>query len=181
MNQRITSRLAAALSTLPLLTALGCSHDTQSDAMGTVSQQFVAATQIFINEIHYDNVGTDEGEFVEIAAPAGTDLSSYSLVFYNGANGQQYSTLVLSGIVADQGNSFGTAAFALPANGIQNGGPDGVALVGGDGVVLFLSYEGTFDAVDGPAAGTTSTDIDVRESGSTPVGASLQLSGTGEQ
>lgn len=30
---------------------------------------------VFINEIHYDNAGTDVGESVEIAAPAGTNLS----------------------------------------------------------------------------------------------------------
>ncbi len=45
-----------------------------------------ADTSVFINEIHYDNTGTDTGEFVEIAGPAGTDLSGWRLVFYNGAS-----------------------------------------------------------------------------------------------
>ena len=40
---------------------------------------------VFINEIHYDNVGTDSGEKVEIAGPAGTDLSGWKLVRYNGS------------------------------------------------------------------------------------------------
>src|SRR5262245_8983842 len=40
---------------------------------------------VFINEIHYDNVGTDTGEFIEIAGPAGTDLAGWRLVRYNGA------------------------------------------------------------------------------------------------
>ena len=31
-----------------------------------------AATPVFINEIHYDNTGTDAGEFIEVAGPAGT-------------------------------------------------------------------------------------------------------------
>ena len=30
---------------------------------------------VFINEVHYDNDGTDTGEAIEIAGPAGTDLS----------------------------------------------------------------------------------------------------------
>jgi hypothetical protein len=30
---------------------------------------------VFVNEIHYDNVGADTGEAVEIAGAAGTDLS----------------------------------------------------------------------------------------------------------
>ena len=45
----------------------------------------------------------------------------------------------------------------------------------------FLSYEGSITATDGPANGETSTDILVSESGSTAVGHSLQLSGTGTQ
>ena len=46
-------------------------------------------------------------------------------------------------------------------------------------VVQFLSYEGTLTATDGPAIGMTSTDIGVAEDSLTPVGYSLQLSGTG--
>ena len=34
----------------------------------------VAQTTVFINEIHYDNTGTDQGESIEVAGPAGTDL-----------------------------------------------------------------------------------------------------------
>jgi hypothetical protein len=47
--------------------------------------------------------------------------------------------------------------------------------------VQFISYEGSFTAVGGPAAGLTSTDIGVSESSSTPVGFSLQLTGTGSE
>ncbi|MCG8422814.1 MAG: hypothetical protein MJE77_33280 [Proteobacteria bacterium] len=42
-----------------------------------------------------------------------------------------------------------------------------------------MSYEGSLTAVDGPAAGMTSSDIGVSESSSTSVGYSLQRSGTG--
>ena len=55
-------------------------------------------------------------------------------------------------------------------NGIKNakfngtGNPAGLALVDNTGAVVeFLSYEGTFTALDGPAAGVTSTDIGVAE------------------
>ncbi|MEM8588344.1 MAG: endonuclease/exonuclease/phosphatase family protein [Pseudomonadota bacterium] len=139
------------------------------------------ATSVFINEIHYDNIGTDVGEGVEIAGPAGTDLTGWNLVFYNGANGRVYDTVDLSSaILVDQDDGFGTFSVGFLTNGIQNGSPDGIALVDNDGVVVqFLSYEGDFQAVDGPAAGLTSTDIGVRETGSTPVGSSLQLTGTG--
>lgn len=134
------------------------------------------ATSVFISELHYDNIGTDVGEFIEIAAPMGTDLTGYSLVLYNGNGGTVYGTVALSGVVANQSNGQGTIAVDFAVNGIQNGAPDGVALVDAEGNVLeFLSYEGAFTAVGGPANGRTSVDIGVAEDGDTPIGQSLQL------
>ncbi|MEQ1592678.1 MAG: tandem-95 repeat protein [Thiobacillaceae bacterium] len=136
----------------------------------------------FINEIHYDNVGTDTGEAIEIAAAAGTNLSGWSLVLYNGAtpgSAVVYDTLALSGIITDQGNGYGTLSFAYPTDGIQNGGNDAIALVdGGGNVIQFLSYEGVTTASGGPANGMTSTDIGIAETGTTPVGDSLYLTGS---
>ncbi len=145
------------------------------------STPYVAAvdTPIFINEIHYDNVGTDVGEGVEIAGPAGTDLTGYAVVFYNGNGGASYATLNLNGTVPDQQNGYGTLWFAQSS--IQNGSPDGLALVApGDLVIQFLSYEGVFTAADGPAAGMESTDIGVEQDNPVPeIGFTLQLTGTG--
>jgi uncharacterized protein len=136
---------------------------------------------VFINEIHYDNVGTDAGEAIELAGLAGIDLTGWQLLLYNGTNGQLYNTRSLDGlIIPDQQDGFGTLSITYPANGIQNGAPDGIALVDNNGtVVQFLSYEGSFTAVDGAAAGRTSTNIGVEETDRTPVGFSLQLRGTG--
>ncbi len=135
------------------------------------------AQSVFINEIHYDNAGGDVGESVEIAGPAGTDLSTYSIVLYNGSNGTSYNTVTLSGSIDDEGSGFG--AIAQPISGMQNGAPDGIALLDGGAVVQFLSYEGSFTATNGPANGQTSIDIGVNETSGTPVGESLQLTGTG--
>ena len=136
------------------------------------------AQDVFINEIHYDNSGADTGEGVEIAGPAGTDLSGWSLVLYNGSNGTAYNNIALSGIITDQQGGLGTVSFAIA--GIQNGGPDGLALVdASNAVVQFLSYEGSFTAVGGAADGLVSEDIGVAEASSTAVGFSLQLGGTG--
>ncbi len=133
---------------------------------------------VFISEIHYDNAGADSGEAIEITATAGADLSGWELVFYNGNNGEVYATASISGMPADQQGGFGTLVINLPANGLQNGGPDGIALVDPDqSLVEFLSYEGSFTAVGGPADGVTSTDIGVSESSSTAAGFSLQLEG----
>jgi uncharacterized protein len=144
-------------------------------------QPVMAATSVFINEIHYDNVGTDAGEAIEIAGPAGTNLTGWSLILYNGAGGAAYDTKPLSGTIPNQQNGFGTLSFTYPVNGIQNGSPDGMALVNASSaVVQFLSYEGTFTAVGGPANGMLSVDIGVSENGTEPVGNSLRLSGSGQ-
>lgn len=142
------------------------------------------ATSVFVNEFHYDNTGADAGEFLEIAGPAGTDLTGWRIVRYNGSNGLVYTTPAatetLSGTIPDQGNGFGTVVISYPSNGFQNGAPDGFALVDNNNtVVQFLSYEGSFTAVDGVAAGLTSTDIGISQGGDEPIGASLQLTGTG--
>ena len=100
-----------------------------------------AATPVFINEIHYDNTGTDAGEAIEIAGPAGTDLTGWTIVLYNGATGLVYDSDALSGVLPDQDNGFGTISLAYPVNGIQNGDPDGLALcLMSSELVQFLSY-----------------------------------------
>lgn len=128
---------------------------------------FAASANVFINELHYDNAGSDTNEKVEVAAPAGTNLSGWKIVLYNGSGGASYSTVNLSGTVANQCNGWGTVAVAV--TGIQNGNPDGVALVNASGAaVQFLSYGGTFAATNGAASGMTSTAIGQSESASTP-------------
>ena len=141
-----------------------------------------AAGLVWINEIHYDNVSGDSGEFIEIAGPAGTLLDGWQLVLYNGNGGAVYDTRTLAGTLPDQGGGFGALAVGYPPNGIQNGSPDGIALVDDNGdVAQFISYEGTMIATDGPALDSTSVDIGVEESGTTPLGFSVQLAGTGER
>ncbi len=139
------------------------------------------STDPWINEFHYDNAGGDTGEFVEVAGPSGLDLTGWQVVGYNGNGGGVYQTVALSGVLPAQENCTGTLSFAF--TGMQNatsGLPDGLALVNPGGTAIeFLSYEGVFVAVGGAASGMTSVDVGVSESGSTPVGHSLQLGGTG--
>lgn len=136
---------------------------------------------VFINEILYDITGTDAGEFVEVAAPAGTNMANYSIVLYNGSGGTLYDTDALSGTTTNQQGGYGTVSISYPSNGIQNGSPDGIALVNTstNTLVQFLCYEGTFAATNGIANGVTCTDIGVSQSGSNAAGTSLQLQGSG--
>ncbi|BCJ44171.1 multifunctional nuclease/2',3'-cyclic-nucleotide 2'-phosphodiesterase/5'-nucleotidase/3'-nucleotidase [Actinoplanes ianthinogenes] len=157
----------------PALRALGAAALATALGLGFSGPAFAAEAQIpFISEIHYDNVGADSGEAIEVQAPAGTDLSGWQIVLYNGTGGATYGTAAtLSGAVP----AAGVVVQTYPTDGLQNGAPDGVALVKPDGTVAeFLSYEGSFTATNGPASGRTSTDIGVSETSSTPVGASLQ-------
>jgi hypothetical protein len=133
---------------------------------------------VWINEIHYDNEGVNTEEGVEISGQAGTDLSGWRLVFYDGATGAIYDYLSLTGIIPDQQNGFGTIWF--PNAGIQNGFFDGIVLENPSSeAIQFISYEGVMYAIHGSVAGQNSIDIGVSEHPPAPVGYSLQLSGTG--
>lgn len=132
-----------------------------------------------LNEMHYDNAGADEGEFFEVRVAAGSDVSTLSVVLYNGSNGTEYDTVAMDSAAMTM-SSDGTYDYYVSMGiSLQNGGPDGIALVDGTDVVEFLSYEGVMTAVDGPAAGLASTDIGVSESGSAEIGQSLWRDGAG--
>ena len=140
---------------------------------------------VFINEIHYDNDSVDIGEFVEIVVGPeySNDLSNIELVFYNGNGGGTYNSTrtldtFMQGTICDSCHHI----FYSEISGIQNGAPDGMALIV-DGVVKqFISYEGSFTATNGPASGTSSTDIGVSQTSSTPPGMdSLGLTGDGSE
>lgn len=135
----------------------------------------------WLNEFHYDNTGTDVDEGIEIAGAAGIALTNYSIVLYNGGNAGPYNTSSLTGVIDDEGNGYGAVWFGYPVNGLQNGAPDGIALVYNATQVLdFISYEGAFVITNGgPAMGMSSFDVGVLEPGSDPVGLSLQLEGDG--
>ncbi len=130
-----------------------------------------APGDVSISEIHYDNAGADTGEAIEVAGPPGTSVAGLTLVLYNGNGGTTYAPLTtLAGTLPASG------FLAVNVPGLQNGSPDGVALVEADGTTVaeFLSYEGQITATNGPASGMTSTDIGVAELGNEPAGLSLQ-------
>lgn len=137
-----------------------------------------AMPEVRISEIHYDNTGTDAGEAIEVSAPTGTNLTGWSIVLYNGSGGTVYDTDLLTGLTPTACGTRFVVVLTYPANGIQNGSPDGIALVDASNqVVEFLSYEGAFAGVGGAANGMTSTDIGPTENGTEAVGLSLQRSG----
>ncbi len=142
----------------------------------------LSAQNVWLNELHYDNESTDEGEFIEIVLEnAGSYiLSDFTITLYNGSNSAIYDSETLDfftpGITSEN-----YSLYTWYPSSIQNGEPDVIAidyqgtLIGGQ----FLSYEGTFEAMDGPANSVLSTDIGVVEGSTTQIGESLQLLGTG--
>lgn len=148
-------------------------------------------TSVFVNEFHYDNQGTDVNEFIEIAFPADmpqSQVEAHKLLLYNGKNGRRYRRFYMTSDA-----TFTPDFGAVPSNGIrlavvntdtfQNGGRDGdaIAIVDGSGnLVQFICYENSVTATNGEAAGAQCpTPISERETSSTPLSNSLQLTGTG--
>lgn len=158
----------------------GCLQIWDGEKWNDISCITLASPVAWINEFHYNNIGTDIGEFIEIAGPAGLDLNTYKIELYSGTNGRVYDERLLSGIIPNQSNGIGALSFSYPTNGIRNG-MHGIALINSDKVLYFISYDGVFTATNGTAEGMTSIDIGVRETGSTPIGYSLQLKGTGKE
>jgi predicted extracellular nuclease len=136
-----------------------------------------APTTPFVSEIHYDNAGADVDEFVEVQFPAGTSSAGWRVVFYNGSGGGVYPAATSSSAlpaVTAPADGPAVAVVGAPSGGIQNGSPDGLALVDPTGkVVEFLSYEGVLTATGGPASGLTSTDIGAGEAGTEAAGQSV--------
>jgi endonuclease/exonuclease/phosphatase family metal-dependent hydrolase len=140
-----------------------------------------ASSDVFVNEFHYDNDGSDAGEFVEIAVGPGYvgTLEGVSLVLYNGSNGQSLATHTLDTFAAGAITTSGHRLFSKLISGIQND-MEGMAVVVGGNVTHFISYEGSFTAANGPAAGMTSEDIVVSQQITEAAGVSaLGLVGNG--
>lgn len=187
MRLRIVS---AALAALALVTVSCSENNITGPAGSTLSTQIKAPSfvvsppsvpTVSISEIHYDNTGTDAGEAIEIAGPAGTRVNGWKIVLYNGSGGVTYTpTITLSGNIPATCGARGVINSTYASNGIQNGAPDGVALVDSVGnVIEFLSYEGTFVATNGPAVGMVARDIGVSEAGTEPLGQSMRRNSAG--
>lgn len=122
---------------------------------------------LWVSELHYDNEGADVDEGVELAGADRQRADGWTLALYNGSDGTVYRTVSVNGTLSG-------GALWIEIDGLQNGAPDGLALVRPDGSVAeFLSYEGGLRAADGPAAGMTARDAGMAEGAGTPPGRSL--------
>src|SRR5688500_18198964 len=160
---------------------IATSNNGKTDAAELHIDAVAPQPVVRLSEIHYDNFGTDAGEAVEIEGPAGTDVTDWKVVLYNGSNGLQYNEFAFDGLIPATQACNGRGVLVTLATDMQNGSPDGIALVDAAGAVVeFLSYEGSFTATDGPAAGMSSKDVGIFEDAtSANVGKSMQRNAAG--
>lgn len=127
-----------------------------------------AAPTLVINEVDYDNISTDNAEYIELVNTSAQSimLAGLKLVLVNGGTSTAYSTIDLAGagslaagqflVVANAGVSVNAQAKKLDPlwtqDEIQNGSPDGVALIDDVTHTLLdaLSYEGSITAATLP-------------------------------
>lgn len=123
-----------------------------------------STSSLVINEVDYDNVGTDSSEYLELYNPStgSASLAGLAVVLVNGATNTDYATIDLSPlgtlgagkylVIAGTSVTVPTSALKLDpvwtTDEIQNGGPDGVALVDSvkQTVIDAVSYEGSITA-----------------------------------
>ncbi len=119
---------------------------------------------LVINEVDYDQQGPDNAEFVEIynGTSAPINLTGYSLVLINGSANTTYTTVDLGPAGTLPSKAYlvvGAATVMVPptalklsfigaADQVQNGAPDGIALINKttNTLVDALSYEGAMVA-----------------------------------
>ncbi|HMJ00381.1 MAG TPA: lamin tail domain-containing protein [Gaiellaceae bacterium] len=167
MNVRARGRAPLVVAAVGVLVLAGLAGGTSSAG---VARDTPAAAHLVLNEVDYDNVGTDTQEFVEIfnGTGAGVPLADFAVVLVNGGTNLEYSRTMLAAagtclpargylVIADDAVVPEPHALVIRFPGahdqIQNGQPDGVALIdtGTQTLVDALSYEGsiTMAQIDG--------------------------------
>lgn len=170
-----STQFSLAIPNVP--TAVGFSFDVQTadldfvvnsvawadNDISTVVAPAPNLPRLVLNEVDYDNVGADSAEFVEIynAGSTPASLANIELRFVNGANSAQYASHALAAagtlapgqylVVRSPNVTVAPGALVLTpfvADAIQNGAPDGIALVDASSQIVIdaLSYEGAMTA-----------------------------------
>lgn len=120
-----------------------------------------ASAQVYINEVDYDQPGTDNQEFIELIGPSGGSLNGYTIELVNGSATTPpgiYRTVDLTGLFIPNDNVAGYGFLVIGnatvpnvdftpsgwpnTDAIQNGAPDGILLKLNGVVVDGFSYEG---------------------------------------
>ena len=141
----------------------------------TGSLAFNCHSAIIINEIDYDQPGTDTAEFIELynSGTSTISLDNFSIDLINGSTLSSYRTIDLSGFDINANGFFvvcGDASqvancnysFTTTNGWFQNGAPDAVGLYENSTLLDSLSYEGTLAPfTEGSVLTISDNNIDV--------------------
>ena len=164
-------------ATFPYTQMGAAGTDTITATLGVAKTAMISVkVHLVINEVDYDNVGSDANEFIEIYNGTGAtvDLTNVAIVFVNGATNTEYGRTSLSGMLTTDSYLVVHSATVMPdinatsvlfgaaTNNIQNGNPDGVALINKTtGEILdALSYGGSITAAVITGLSGTSTLVE---------------------
>lgn len=119
-----------------------------------------ANATMLINEVDYDQNGSDSAEFIELfnSGSNSINLNGYQLDLVNGTTGSIYESFDLTGYSLAAGGYFiicGSASMVMNCNFdaaknsnlIQNGAPDGITLYHNNILIDALSYEGEMTGI----------------------------------
>ncbi|MCA9979053.1 MAG: ExeM/NucH family extracellular endonuclease, partial [Anaerolineales bacterium] len=141
-------------------------HDPVLVGLNLASYSF----DVVINEVDYDQPGTDNAEFIELKNVSNTavDLSEYTVQLVNGNGNVVYDTIVLPAVTLPAGAYYVLCATnALVTNcdlpdafaSIQNGAPDGIALRQNGILVDALAYEGSIPGLTETSPAPADPDV----------------------
>lgn len=164
-----STTLPSTSSTISTSTSTTSTSTTSTSSTTTTTT--LPSGSLVINEIDYDQVDTDDQEFVEIFNPSSgpMGLDGLALIFVNGADSKEYRRVDLSAAAVLPAGQYlvvgsplvvvppSATKLDLPTSGAIQNGPDGVALVSTvtEQVLDTLSYEG--EIVDAAIVGFSGT------------------------
>lgn len=139
------------------------------------STVFSSHAAIVINEIDYDQPGTDNAEFIEIfnSGAASVSLDNYSIDLINGSTSASYLSIDLTGFSINTGGYFVMCddgalvancdyVFTTSSGWFQNGAPDGIALYDNGTLLDSLTYEGVITPfTEGTALSISDNNTDI--------------------
>ncbi|NUN13526.1 MAG: right-handed parallel beta-helix repeat-containing protein [Myxococcales bacterium] len=146
-------------------TPVFCNTTEECDG-GTCTELPPPAT-VVIGEVLYDAIGSDTDTFIELAGPAGTDLTGFKLVGIDGNGGKAYVTIELSGKIASDGyyvvahpdaqSWIGDMADTTSTSVDFQNGPDSIQLLYGAKIVDAVGY-GNFAGATFAGEGSPAVD-----------------------
>jgi hypothetical protein len=159
-----------------------------SVAVAVINPLTPPETTAFISEIDYDQPSTDTAEWIELCNSDPVNpavLDGLRLDFINGSTCALYGTKALDGFTIPAGgcivfgvNDCASSGLAVASNAIQNGAPDGVALMGGDFLLDSVMYEYTGGDTCGLLTTTDATDFPDTGGEDDPFGSIMLLGGS---